>query len=51
MVCFKGVLIGFSTVLLGCLVSPIALMIWASYIDRIGNFVWGPKKSKGDSDE
>ena len=27
---FKGVLIGFCTVLLGCLVAPIALMIWAS---------------------
>jgi hypothetical protein len=31
MIYFKGVLIGFGTVLLGCLVTPIALMIWASW--------------------
>ena len=30
MVYFKGVLIGFGTVLLGCLVAPIAMMVWAS---------------------
>ncbi len=30
MIYFKGVLVGFGTVLLGCLVAPIALMIWAS---------------------
>jgi hypothetical protein len=30
MIHFNGVLIGFCTVLLGCLVTPIALMIWAS---------------------
>jgi hypothetical protein len=29
MIYFKGVLIGFGTVLLGCLVAPIGLMIWA----------------------
>jgi hypothetical protein len=29
MIYFKGVLIGIGTVLLGCLVAPIAWMIWA----------------------
>jgi hypothetical protein len=31
MIYFKGVLIGFGTVLLGCLVTPVALMIWTSW--------------------
>jgi hypothetical protein len=31
MIYFKGVLIGFGTVLLGCLVAPVALMMWASW--------------------
>ena len=31
MIYFKNVLVGFGTVLLGCLVAPIALMIWASW--------------------
>jgi len=30
MIYFKGLLIGFGAVLLGCLDTPIALMIWAS---------------------
>lgn len=28
MIYFKGVLMGFGTVLLGCLVAPIALLVW-----------------------
>ena len=31
MIHFKGVLVGLGTVLLGCLVAPIALMIWANW--------------------
>jgi hypothetical protein len=31
MIYFKGVLIGFGTVLLGCLVAPIVWMIWAHW--------------------
>lgn len=30
MIYFKGVLIGIGTVLLGCLVAPVAWMIWAA---------------------
>ena len=36
MIYFKGVLIGVGTVLLGCLVAPIALMIWASWKSQVG---------------
>jgi hypothetical protein len=36
MIYFKGVLIGFGTVLLGCLVAPIALMISASWKSQGG---------------
>jgi hypothetical protein len=36
MIYVKGVLIGFGTVLLGCLVMPIALMIWASWNSQGG---------------
>jgi hypothetical protein len=36
MIYFKGVLIGVGTVLLGCLVTPIALMIWASWKSQGG---------------
>jgi len=36
MIYFKGVLIGFGTVLLGCLVTPIALMIWAGRKSQSG---------------
>jgi hypothetical protein len=31
MIYFKGALLGFGVVLLGCLVTPIALMIWAGW--------------------
>ncbi len=36
MIYFKGVLIGFGTVLLGFLVTPIALTIWASWKSQGG---------------
>ena len=31
MIYFKSVLIGLGTVLLGCLVVPIAILVWASW--------------------
>ena len=31
---FKSVLIGLGTVLVGCVVAPIALVIWASWMTR-----------------
>ena len=31
---FKSVLIGLGTVLVGCVVAPIALVIWANWIAR-----------------
>ncbi len=36
MIYFKGVLIGFGTVLLGCLVAPIALMMWSGWKSQGG---------------
>jgi hypothetical protein len=36
MIYVKGVLIGFGIVLLGCLVTPIALIIWASWKSQGG---------------
>ncbi len=36
MIYFKGVLVGFGTVLLGCLVAPIALLIWAGWKSQGG---------------
>ena len=36
MIYFKGVLMGFGTVLLGCLVAPIGLMIWAHWNSQGG---------------
>lgn len=36
MICFKGLLIGFGAVLLGCLVTPIALAIWAGWKSQGG---------------
>jgi hypothetical protein len=39
MIYFKGVLIGFGTVLLGCLIAPIVLMIWAGWNSHGGTTV------------
>ena len=36
MIYFKGVLIGFGIVLLGCLVTSIALILWASWKSQGG---------------
>ena len=36
MIYIKGVLIGFGTVLLGCLIAPITVMIWLSWKSQGG---------------
>ena len=41
MIYFKGVLIGFGIVLLGCLIAPVAFLIWGALKSQ-GTFSFSP---------
>jgi hypothetical protein len=45
MIYFKGVFIGFGVVLLGCLVAPIALMIWTIWKSQRLVYIFGVSAS------